>query len=195
MNTFAVSFRLLRIRSIAFCCFSNGSFRFSAGLRHFFFDRFEFLHLASFLICFCFFEFCFCFSVAFGFLDFARFRFLQLLFWSFKVLSFSTQMLPASGDALFPFLRFYPVLPFSIPERLLKSNCCLFRMPSLWKILHLWLVFLCVILCRHVFSFLFSFVLHKETILLTHYLHSSHLELSLRRFSLRVGSFFFVPLL
>ena len=81
MNTFAVSFRLLRIRSIAFCCFSNGSFRFSAGLRHFFFDQFEFLHLASFLICFCFFWILLLFfPVAFGFLDFARFRFLQLLF-------------------------------------------------------------------------------------------------------------------
>lgn len=165
MNTFAVSFRLLRIRSIAFCCFSNGSFRFSAGLRHFFFDRFEFLHLASFLICFCFFWILLLFfSCCVWLPGFCQVRFLQLLFWSFEVLSFRLRCYQLPVMLFFHSCGYIRYCPFRFRNVFWNLIAAFSRMPSLWKIPHLWLVFLCVILCRHVFSFLFSFVLHKETI-------------------------------
>ena len=87
-------------------------------------------------------------------------------------------------------------IALSIPKRLPKCNAAVSRMPSLWKPVHLRICVPCVILCRHVFScFCLPLFFTRKRNSLTHYLHSSHLDLSLRRFSLRVGSFFFVPLL
>lgn len=59
-------------------------------LASFLFDRFDYLHSASFLICFCFFWILLLFSCCVWLPDFARFRFLQLLFWSFRFCPFDS---------------------------------------------------------------------------------------------------------
>lgn len=124
MNTFAVSFRLLRIRSIAFCCFSNGSFRFSAGLRHFFFDQFEFF--------------------AFSF-----FSDLLLLFWDFAFVFFllrlASWILPGSVSCsyFFDLLRFCPfrLRCYQLPVMLFFHSCgyiryCPFRFRNVfWNLI------------------------------------------------------------
>ena len=164
-------------------------------MRHFVFIYLELiLQLACFLICVLLFgDFAVClFSVAFGFLDVARFRFGSYFFDRLGICPFDS-VLTSFGDTFF-YSCLFPVCLFN--DR--TSSVFKFAyapVPSLWKDIPNSCVPLCDSLPACVQYFLFSFVLHKETMLLTHYLHSSHLDLSLRRCSLRVGSFFFVPLL
>lgn len=165
-------------------------------LASFLFDRFDFLHSASFLICFCFFWILLLFSCCVWLPDFARFHFCSYFF---DLLGFvlSTQFLQIFRcHILSSILLLVSGIALSIPKRLPKCNAAVSRMPSLWKPVHLRICVPCVILCRHVFScFCLPLFFTRKRNSLTHYLHSSHLDLSLRRFSLRVGSFFFVPLL
>ena len=147
---FAFSSGFLLIGSDPLLSSSNGLPWLAAGLRHE--CRFDFISAYNLIL-----------ILLFGICgsDFLRFRW-AVTFSIVWDLPFRLSLYK-SERILFQGLCDSPVC-FWISGRLLKWYCATFvRMPSFMKGYTFDLRSLYVILCRHVFSFLFSFVLHKET--------------------------------
>ena len=200
---FCISERLLFARFLfafadlksAFLLFSKWSLNFCwlASL-HFSFGAF--LQSASFLTCFLLFGSCFLLSsVAFG--SGICLSVLQLLFWSFWHLPFSTQCFTSlRWFSFLSFLRLFPVLPYQL-QNVFRNFMLPFPDAQFMKGLSLSDLCSVIWFSAGMYStgFCFPLFITRKRKELVHYLHSSHLELSLRRSSLRVGVFFFVPLL
>ena len=193
MNAFAVSCRLLRIRTITFCiCFQidPSEYLLACVISY---DRFGFL-LSAFSdlrLLFGILLLRFLLRVASWILPGSV---LAVTFLIVRDIVLSTQHLQALVTPSSILVRVFRYAA-STSGRLLMFYLAYIPVPSLWKCVAVTCVPLCDSLPACTQFCLFSFVHHKETRKLVHYLHSSHPDLSLRRFSLRVGSFFFVPLL